>query len=303
MLPYKRLMVGLSMKDEDPNTLEYAAMFHRLSQSEKVYFIHVPPSLDLPEEVKKEFPELWEPADESIAHTMQMMVDEHYRVEKSSEVACEVAEGSPIDELLHKIHYKDVDLVIIGEHLGRDHTHNLSAKLARKGPCSLLVVPENSHARIERILVGIDFSEHSIDALQTAISIAEAAGLEQVLCVHSYQVPIGYEKTGKSHDEFADIMCKNAKTSFEQFSKKISTQGVSLVPIFRLDHSPEHAISEEAADKNADLVVLGSRGRSPGASILLGSVTEAVLKKIKAPVLAVKQKGKTLNLLGALLQL
>jgi len=157
MYPFKRLMIGLSLKDEDPNTLEYAAMIHCLSLADKAYFVHVPASLDLPEEVRKEFPVLWEPADEAIVHTMQKMVDEHYLVDKASEVASEVAEGSPQDELLHKMQYKDVDLMIIGEHLGRHHTHNLPVKLARKAPCSLLVVPEDSHARIERILVGIDF--------------------------------------------------------------------------------------------------------------------------------------------------
>ena len=33
MYPFKRLMIGLSLKDEDPNTLEYAAMIHCLSPS------------------------------------------------------------------------------------------------------------------------------------------------------------------------------------------------------------------------------------------------------------------------------
>ena len=303
MYPFKRLMIGLSLKDEDPNTLEYAAMIHCLSLADKAYFVHVPASLDLPEEVRKEFPVLWEPADEAIVHTMQKMVDEHYLVDKASEVASEVAEGSPQDELLHKMQYKDVDLMIIGEHLGRHHTHNLPVKLARKAPCSLLVVPEDSHARIERILVGIDFSEHSADALQTAVCMAKDAGLSEVICVHAYHVPIGFEKSGKSHEEFAGIMCRNARASFERFAEEISTHEVSLVPIFRLDRNPMHAILEEVTNQNADLVVLGTRGRGIGASILLGSVTESVLENIEVPVLAVKQKGKNLNLLGALLEL
>ncbi len=64
-----------------------------------------------------------------------------------------------------------------------------------------------------------------------------------------------------------------------------------------------HAILEEVTNQNADLVILGTRGRGIGASILLGSVTESVLENIEVPVLAVKQKGKNLNLLGALLEL
>ena len=98
-------------------------------------------------------------------------------------------------------------------------------------------------------------------------------------------------------------MCRNARASFERFAEEISTHEVSLVPIFRLDRNPMHAILEEVTNQNADLVVLGTRGRGIGASILLGSVTESVLENIEVPVLAVKQKGKNLNLLGALLEL
>ena len=50
---------------------------------------------------------------------------------------------------------------------------------------------------------------------------------------------------------------------------------------------PAHAIEEVAAEADADLIVAGTRGHSPVAGLLLGSVTQRLLHIARRPVLAV----------------
>jgi hypothetical protein len=61
------------------------------------------------------------------------------------------------------------------------------------------------------------------------------------------------------------------------------------------------AILREAVRGNCDLIVMGTRGRSRSAAILLGSETDHVLRQAPVPVLAVKHFGAHLDLLEALL--
>jgi nucleotide-binding universal stress UspA family protein len=60
------------------------------------------------------------------------------------------------------------------------------------------------------------------------------------------------------------------------------------------------SIYEQAEALDIDLVVVGTRGRSASAAVLLGSVGEQVVRAARVPVVAVKRKGATLGLLDAL---
>ena len=60
-------------------------------------------------------------------------------------------------------------------------------------------------------------------------------------------------------------------------------------------------IQSFAKDADTDLIVLGARGRSGDiAAILLGSVTEGLIRHMRQPLLAVKKKGAGLNIMEAL---
>jgi hypothetical protein len=62
-----------------------------------------------------------------------------------------------------------------------------------------------------------------------------------------------------------------------------------------------HAIGRVAQRISADLIMMGTRGRSRSAAILLGSVTEATILQTRLPLLAVKHYGARMGLLEALL--
>jgi nucleotide-binding universal stress UspA family protein len=55
---------------------------------------------------------------------------------------------------------------------------------------------------------------------------------------------------------------------------------------------PAHAIEEIAEKAGADLIVVGTRGHSPVAGLLLGSVTQRLLHIARRPVLVVPQETR-----------
>jgi nucleotide-binding universal stress UspA family protein len=304
MYRFKRLLVGISFADQDGAGIRYAAMISRLARSEKVVFLHVASHVDLPEELLKEYPDLFEPVGEYAKEKMEKMVGQYFDGHSDTEISYQVAEGAPLIEFLRQVKDEDIDLVVMRKRGEPGSTGALFEKLARKAPCSVLFVPEGSKAWFTNILVPVDFSENAKDALEVGISIGLASkGIKQIYCLHVYSVPIGFYKTGKTYEEFAEIMKGHAQRYYAEFIQKVDLKGLAAVPIFKLEKKESRGIQEVIEEHGISLVVIGARGRKAGAGVLLGSVTEHLINTTTVPFMAVKKKGAGMGLLDALLKL
>ncbi len=312
MYRYKRLLVALSLNEQDEASIRYASLVARLAKSENVTFMHVISSMiDIPEELQAEFSEY---SADLARDKMKKLVTGYFSDDHRTTIDYKVVEGSPLMELLHYVKVNDIDLVIMTKRLEPVESGMLSVKLTRRVPCSVLLIPEKSKATFTNILVPTDFSDNSIDAMDAAVAFASARGINQIYCLHAYNVPIGYYKIGKSYEEFAEIMKGHAEKNFNNFLQKDvchgdtvcqikDLKGITVIPIFKLEKKPAQAIKEEIKNLNIDLLVIGARGRHAGAGVLLGSVTESEIKTTTIPILAVKKKGTGMNLLDALMEL
>ena len=75
---YKQLLVVLNLDDQDRITIEYAAKVSRMAQSEKVYFLHVAGDLDIPEFLRKEYPDLLPPVNEFARAQVKELVAKYF---------------------------------------------------------------------------------------------------------------------------------------------------------------------------------------------------------------------------------
>lgn len=300
MYRYKRILVNLDFGDQDITLVRYAAMITHMARSEKIYFLHVTDSLEIPEAVRKEYPVLLQPPDEFAHEKMEKMILQHFDGHGETEFTYEVLVGRHLDELLRQIRPKDIDLVIVGR---QGLQGGLAEKLARKAPCSVLTIPPGAPVKITEVLVAVDFSEHSAGAVDVAVAFATAAGVHKLHAVHVYRVPVGYHKAGISYQAFAAIMRENAEENFKQFISPLNLKGLAVEPHFVLNDNTANAIQDTLAESRFDLFVLGARGRGAGAAVLLGSVTERLIQTTTVPLLAVKKKGEGLSLLEALFKL
>lgn len=300
---YKRLLVGVSLGKQDGASIRYAGMISRLAKSEKIIFFHVTSAKDLPDDLRNEFPDLAEPADKSVKEGLEALVEKHFDGYSKTKLECEVAEGSPLVEFLRRAKEYDIDLIVMRKARGPAVSGTLFEKIARKAPCSVMFVPEGTKTWFNDIVVPVDFSENSADALEVSVAFALASSVSQIHCLHVYDVPIGYYKTGKSYEQFAEIMKGHAEKNYREFIAGIDLRGVSVVPVFKLAKKASVGIEETINTYDRFLVVIGARGRRAAAAVLLGSVAEHLIKTSDLPILAVKKKGTGMSLLDALLKL
>lgn len=296
---FKNILVALSLTEMDNPIIQYASIISRMANLESIHHVHVNRSLHIPDKIREKYPQL-QPLKEYSESTMQQKSIEHFENKEFDNLHFKAVEGNPLKELLSDIANKDIDLVLIGRKADIKGTRMLPVKIARKAPCSVLVVPEDVKPSIKKILVPIDFSENSLRAVDVALAFASSKPNLSIQFLHVYQLPIGYSKTGKTDIQFGEIMKSNAIKSYIEFIKKIDLKDVPNAVEFVLDDKPAKAIKRAIESDKIDLIVLGARGMSENAGILLGSVTENLLLTTNVPLIAVKKKGEGLKFLEAL---
>jgi len=141
---------------------------------------------------------------------------------------------------------------------------------------------------IETILVPVDFSDVTDRVVGTAKRYARAFGC-RVLLLHICEPEpdfIGYEPGPiVVRENIADSMRRDQKT-LEELKSKYDEPELDLVALQIQGPAVEKIVSE-ARQQNAGLVVMGSHGHGSIYNLLVGSVTEGVLKHVPCPVLIV----------------
>jgi nucleotide-binding universal stress UspA family protein len=296
MKQYRRIGVFLTGSPADDEALAFAGRFAVAAQSEKVLCVCVHgggPGGAPSESIS---------IDNLRQHVLDVLPD---NVAAQAEV--EVHEGRGLPEILRSARDLELDLVVMGRRLPAHQAAVGSActKLARKSPCSVLIVPDYCRPHISRILVPVDFSEHSKLALLAGLEIARGGAADgerpQVLVQTVYCAAYGYHMLGMDRDQAIAKQREVAQQSLAEFLKGVDTSGVQFETICTCSEDTAAAVQELAAVRKMDMIAVGSRGLSPTAAAILGGNAERILLHAPQPVLIVKRKGETVGLLNALL--
>lgn len=303
MYRYQRLLVGLNNSSIDKTILAYAGLVSRMAKVEKIIFFHVLEAQETPKSISPECSLAFDPSGCMTLQGMEGMVEKYWKGPSETEKIHKIIEGNPLTEIIRLTREESIDLILVGRKKEKEIRGKLPIHLTRKAPCSVFIIPEGSPSRITNILVPVDFSDDSRAALEVAIRAAIAGGRKKLHALHVYQVPIGYNKSGKSYTEFAKVMKQNAAEELEEFIQPMDLGGIAVQPLFVLSDHPAKAITAAVKKNLSNLIVAGTRGKSGGAFLLLGSVTERLIETTNVPLLAVKQKGANLGFIDALLRL
>lgn len=297
-------MIGLDLTEMDDILIEKTIVFLKFLGIEKCYFVHVAKDLAIPQEILDNHPELLSPSDESIEEKIADKL-KHFDFPSTIEIEIFAEEGEDQMEIFMRwALIKDVDLIIMGRKETLKGNGSLAKGIAKKAPCSILMLQEKRPAGLpKKIMVPTDFSDHTEMIYEFSERICKDLHAELVP-VHIYQVPHGYSKTGKTFEEFSEIMKENANKDFKKFLHK--NNHVDLDCHFVLNESEDEGklLLEEANKIGADMILLGSRGRTKSAAILLGSVAEKlVMVNNVLPMLIFKKKGETVGFFEALFRI
>jgi nucleotide-binding universal stress UspA family protein len=259
----------------------------------EVHFINVIRDFTIPDALKKEFPDLLEKAKTERKEQLRAVLNEHFSW-PDVDVHLKIAQSEPPAKAILKYAAKqDIDLIVAGRK--KTGAAVLRSRLARRADCSFLMIAEGHKFDLKRILVPVDFSEYSKYALEKAVDFARLVpNLVEIYAQNVYSVPQGYHYTGKTREEFAQIMLDNSKKEYKAFMKKVDNDGKKINPIFSHDNNEEFVsdIRDEATRLNADLIIIGAKGQTSTSALFIGSKAERiVMMQTDSSMLVIRDKG------------
>lgn len=201
-----------------------------------------------------------------------------------------VVSGLAASALLIEADRVGAELIVTGtrglSRLPRFLLGSVAERVARTAPVPVLVVPEPDGAPgvrpIRTIVCGIDFSAQSSAAAKMAADLA-ASHRAALHLVHVWEPGPFLARHAGAVDEH-ERQLSEALTAEAR-----AIEGVATAPACSVRRGKPYArILEDASDVGADLIVVGSTGKSGPAHFLLGSVAERVMRASHVPVLVVR---------------
>lgn len=145
---------------------------------------------------------------------------------------------------------------------------------------------------VKHVLCPVDFSDGSASAIRYAAFLCKQLGAELTL-LHVFEMP-SFAVPPKGHNSVATASIgESLRQLTEELSQRLmdakqglDTGGLGIATSLR-DGNPYRVIVEVARDLGADLIVMGTQGRTGVQRILLGSVAERVVRAAPCPVITV----------------
>jgi nucleotide-binding universal stress UspA family protein len=205
--------------------------------------------------------------------------------------------------ILDYVRANDIDLVVMGTHgrrgLGHLFLGSVAEEVVRFSPCPVLTIKEKKEPSEagpwQKILVPIDFSKHSEQAVRYAKELAVMFGAElQILHIVEELLHPAFYASGRS--SIFEFMPEIEASSVKETNRILKEAGGPEVK-FEL-HLQEGRASRDivrfAERHGSDLIVIATHGLTGIEHLLLGGVTEKVVRFSSVPVFTVKAFGKSL---------
>lgn len=211
-------------------------------------------------------------------------------------VEFQVVVGDARAELNRLVGERKADLLVLGTH-GRTHhgrTGTLATNLVRTAPTRVMLVREAHTGSFRSIVACIDFSPTSREALGAAsrVAIQDGAALHALHVHQPLLSPISMEGLIMVPPDpaFEEQYRKDLRAQLETFAAQPEPEVKWAKPEIALveDYSHGAGIIRYANQVQADLVVLGTRGRTTLRDLLMGSTAERVVRDAPCSVLAIK---------------
>ena len=147
---------------------------------------------------------------------------------------------------------------------------------------------------MKKILVPVDFSINSAEAMRKAVAISKQLDEPaQITALHNYEPPANYSAYRFNQTKLLAMIKEDREKALQHFLEEhVPEADRHTIEPCLLQHQHQRIgsnISSFAEKYNFDLIVMGAKGHSRVALLLMGSVTEKVLSLTKkVPVLVVK---------------
>lgn len=212
--------------------------------------------------------------------------------------------GHPFRTVIQKVNTDRPSILLLGSRGTSNDPHRLGAlasKCLRKAPVPVLIVDDRQREPFSKVVCAVDYSDTSKRGIQHAIHIAN---LDQAHLdfLHVYIPPSSFQSPESGimlmgFEGIADYP-QAAEQSLRDFVEPLASQ-IQTHPIRYsvVDHmSVGRGIVNHLKETAADLLILGTHGRTGWRNLLLGTTAEHIFHKIPCSTLAVKPEEFTYTL-------
>jgi len=208
--------------------------------------------------------------------------------------------GVAFEKIIQVAQGKNVNLIVVGSG-SKDKNDNFklgttAEKLIRKNQIPVWVVKNEEVKPVSKILCPVDFSDASKRALLNAVTLAEKFNAE--LSVVNVFVPVVSTSVRISQNiEEENIDLRNQKEKeFNKFLNEIDFKSVDYKKSLLMG-IPYVEIYKAVKNQKADLLIMGTTGKTGLSKLLMGSVTEKVTRELPCSFITTKAKDITDNYL------
>jgi nucleotide-binding universal stress UspA family protein len=210
-----------------------------------------------------------------------------------------VAEGAPVNAILKAAEADRSNIICLGTH-GREGVERLvlgsvAEKVLRKSRCPVLTVSEPGDERapkeavFKNILCAVDFATLSLKAVEYCLSLAQEAGGRLTLFNAVEWFPDEPTWVGSPNvSDYRVEMEEQVRTRLEEIVPREARDWCDVSVVVRSGKAYRELLAV-AAERKADLIAMGVRGRNPLDIMLFGSTAQHVVRHAACPVLTISE--------------
>lgn len=278
----RSILLATDFKHESLHVVEAAILLKKAFDCE-IFILHVLPNRANEPEIRDKILQAVEQKFEQIEALFDKQgVKEIHRV---------LEFGNIFEQIIRTAERKRVNLILMGSGVSTG-TYNLStttSKVISKTKLPVWVVKKNSPRVVKRILCPVDFSDPSSLSFENAIHLARRCNAE--LNVMSVFEPLDIYTEGIEFKcDRNDLKLEAYFMNFKAFLKNFNLEGVK----FKKTHKsgiPYLKIFEVIGQYKPDLLMMGTNGKTGLSKILIGSVTEKVIREVPCSFITTKTKN------------
>lgn len=304
MYTFDHILVCLDLSEMDDALIRYANFLVTKFKPQSITFLHVMKSYDIPAEMLDAFPHLDKPLVEIVENEVQEKIEGLFSHPKETQTIVKVVEGVTTDTIVKYTRENKITFTLMGKKIGYKGRGGIVRKVISIIPSSVLLISETTYPHLEHLLVRMDFSRMSSQALKMAFKIKEITGA-QISCHHAFKLPLKYfpQSSPEKDKKLVDYAAKHSNKEFDKFLNKNKLQGEDIDFTSSLDPENNEAdiLYRHALTSGADIIIIGSKIKSELADIILDSTSEKLATAEKnIPVLIIKDRKQTIGFLKAL---
>ncbi len=303
MKKFDKILICLDLSEMDHFLISYSNFICEVLKPRHLVFIHVMETYDIPDEIMDTFDDAEKDIEDLVSEELEGKIEAGLTVKDKVDYSLVLEQGLPTEKIVEYSRKNKIDLGILGKKIGYQGQGGIARKLVGLIPSSVLVVSETSQYKIDKLLVRMDFSKTAWSSLTMAKTIAGYTGAS-IECHHVYKLPINYypkqtpENIKKLKKQVKEIVNEN----YSRFIKKMKIDDAPPCS-FSIDVQSEESqvLYNYAIINKIDLILTGTRIRSPLANLILDSTSEKLVGGEKnLPVMVVKDQKKSMGFLNAI---